>query len=70
MVHCQLGLATRTHQNTVPELPTNLNLFYNQNRANSDTSNFKKQKEEGRIGQVDLELRKPRVLVDGDKHVI
>ena len=47
MVHCQLGLATRSHQNTVSELSKNLNLFYNQNHANSGTSNFKAAKGEG-----------------------
>ena len=30
----------------------------------------KKQKEEVRIGQVELELRKPGVIVDGDKCVL
>ena len=30
----------------------------------------KKQKEEGRIGQVELELRKPGVIVDGDECAI
>ena len=50
MVHYSVGLDNLFSPPKIPQLPRNLNPFYNENRANSDTSNCKEVKKEEKDG--------------------